>query len=419
MNKNRKSIIVLGVVLALVLIAAFGWFFFVRPSASLTGKLQAAWNSLAQPTAATTGPLTASGTVETTMVSIAPEVAGKVLSVSVQEGDQVKVGDVLFQLDDTTLKIQRAIVAANLDSAKLALAQLASPVAIANAGKAIAQGQQDIDNAQQALNDQKYFTQNTDAVQNAHSALVLATQALSDAQTDYNKVSGNPNFNTPKAFAYQKLYTAQLAYNSALYTYNLWTGKTNTEYINIKAGTLAVAQAQLVEDQDLLQALQGNPIPAGASGAAITQLQQARINVQVAQDNLNLMDAQIGEMTVTAPVAGVVMTRDVEPGNVVNPGASLFTIGRLDRLTITVYIPEDRYGEISLGQAATVTVDSFPGETFHALVIYISDQAVFTPRNVQTASGRVTTVYAVKLSLQDPAGKLKPGMPADVSFAIK
>ncbi len=419
MNKNRKSMLVLGVVLALVLIAALGWYFFVRPSTSLNGKLEAAWNSLVQPTAASTGPLTASGTVETTMVSIAPEVAGKVLSVSVQEGDQVKVGDVLFHLDDTTLKIQRAIAAANLDSAKLALAQLASPVAIANAGKAIAQDQQDIDNAQQALNDQKYFTQNTNAVQNAHSALVLAAQALSDAQTDYSKVNGDPNLNTPKAFAYQKLYTAQLAYNSALYTYNLWTGKTNTEYINIKAGTLAVAQAHLVEDQDLLQALQGNPIPALSSGAAITQLQQARINVQVAQDNLDLLDAQIGEMTVTAPVAGVVMTRDVEPGNVVSPGASLFTLGRLDRLTITVYIPEDRYGEISLGQATTVTVDSFPGETFHALVIYISDQAVFTPRNVQTTSGRVTTVYAVKLSLQDPAGKLKPGMPADVSFAPK
>ena len=142
MNKNRKSIIVLGVVLALVLIAALGWYFFVRPSASLTGKLEAAWNSLVQPTAASTGPLTDSGTVETTMVSIAPEVAGKVLSVSVQEGDLVKVGDVLFQLDDTTLKIQRTILAANLDSAKLALAQLASPVAIANAGKAIAQDQQ-------------------------------------------------------------------------------------------------------------------------------------------------------------------------------------------------------------------------------------------------------------------------------------
>jgi multidrug resistance efflux pump len=92
------------------------------------------------------------------------------------------------------------------------------------------------------------------------------------------------------------------------------------------------------------------------------------------------------------------------------------TLGLLDDLTITVYIPEDRYGEISLGQAADVTVDSFPGETFSALVTHIADQAEFTPRNVQTAEGRATTVYAIELRVEDPEGKLKPGMPADVTF---
>jgi len=91
-------------------------------------------------------------------------------------------------------------------------------------------------------------------------------------------------------------------------------------------------------------------------------------------------------------------------------------IGELDDLTITVYISEDRYGQIQLGEHVRVTVDSFPGEVFDAVVKRIADKAEYTPRNVQTEEGRRTTVFAVELSVNDPEGKLKPGMPADVDF---
>jgi HlyD family secretion protein len=106
----------------------------------------------------------------------------------------------------------------------------------------------------------------------------------------------------------------------------------------------------------------------------------------------------------------------VEPGEFVQPGSAAITMANLDDLTITVYIPEDRYGEIHIGQEATVTVDSFPGQTFTATVTKIADQAEFTPRNVQTVEGRSATVYAVKLKVNDPEGRLKLGMPADVVF---
>jgi HlyD family secretion protein len=131
---------------------------------------------------------------------------------------------------------------------------------------------------------------------------------------------------------------------------------------------------------------------------------------------LALIDAQISKLTVAAPLDGVVLSRNVEPGEVVNPGSIVLTLAKLTDLTLTVYVPEDRYGEISLGQAVDVTVDSFPAEVFTATVTHISDQAEFTPRNVQTVEGRKTTVFAIKLRLEDPEGKLKPGMPADVTF---
>jgi HlyD family secretion protein len=145
-------------------------------------------------------------------------------------------------------------------------------------------------------------------------------------------------------------------------------------------------------------------------------LQQAETAVRQAEANLELLDTQIDKLVVYAPIDGVVLNRNAEPGEFLQPGSTTFAIADLGDMTITVYVPEDRYGEISLGQAAEVMVDSFPGETFNAEVIHIADQAEFTPRNVQTVEGRSSTVYAIKLKVTNPDGKLKIGMPADVTF---
>src|SRR5262249_42289164 len=136
-------------------------------------------------------------------------------------------------------------------------------------------------------------------------------------------------------------------------------------------------------------------------------LQQAQSAVNQAEANLALLDTQLAQLTVSAPLDGVILTRNVEPGEFVQPGAVAFAMADLNNITITVYVPEDRYGQLKLGQAADVTVDSFPGETFKAEVIHIADQAEFTPRNVQTVEGRSSTVYAIKLRVDDSEGKLK------------
>lgn len=119
---------------------------------------------------------------------------------------------------------------------------------------------------------------------------------------------------------------------------------------------------------------------------------------------------------ITSPIDGVVLERLVEPDEFAAPGSTVMVVASLNALTLTIYVPEDRYGQISLGQTIPVTVDSFPGETFSGKVIFIADQAEFTPRNVQTKDSRETTVYAVKLALAPSGGKLKPGMPADATL---
>ncbi|MBN1454486.1 MAG: efflux RND transporter periplasmic adaptor subunit [Anaerolineales bacterium] len=216
--------------------------------------------------------------------------------------------------------------------------------------------------------------------------------------------------------AKDELDSAQAAYNDLL------TTQAAEEVLQARAD-VSVAQERYYSALDFLRNLRKGEqaINVAAAEGALKQAQaavdQAQRAVEQAQANLDLIDIQVTKLTVYAPAEGTVLTRNVESGEFVQPGATVFVLANLENLTITVYVPEDRYGEISLGQQAEVSVDSFPSETFSAQVTYIADTAEYTPRNVQTVEGRSATVYAVKLMVGDPGGKLKPGMPADVRFS--
>jgi len=182
---------------------------------------------------------------------------------------------------------------------------------------------------------------------------------------------------------------------------------------------VAVAEAQVADAERQLEDLRPGPDPDAKALAearltlAHAQLAAARAKAQV---DLETLDLQLERLLLRAPLDGVVMTRQIEPGEVLAAGATALSIGQLDRMTITVYLPEDRYGEVSLGDRTVVTVDPFPETTFEAVVIRIAEKAEYTPRNVQTEEGRRTTVFAVELRVGDAEGRLKPGMPADVVF---
>jgi multidrug resistance efflux pump len=119
---------------------------------------------------------------------------------------------------------------------------------------------------------------------------------------------------------------------------------------------------------------------------------------------------------IRSPIDGVVLLRAAEPGEIAVAGGSLLVVANLDEMTLTIYIPEDQYGKIYLGQEYPVSVDSFPDRVFMGKVTHISDKPEFTPQNVRTVEGRKSTVYAVRLTLPNPDHDLKPGMPADVSL---
>jgi multidrug resistance efflux pump len=132
-----------------------------------------------------------------------------------------------------------------------------------------------------------------------------------------------------------------------------------------------------------------------------------------AEASLGALQAQVEKMTLRTPIAGVVSSRSAHEGEAAVPGATLLTVSNLDEVKLKIYIPEDELGRVYLGQQVEVQVDSFPGVPFTGTVSYVSSQAEFTPKNVQTEKERVNMVFAVKVRIPNPDHLLKPGMPAD------
>lgn len=172
---------------------------------------------------------------------------------------------------------------------------------------------------------------------------------------------------------------------------------------------LTAAEAQLDQARARFELTQAGARPEQIL-AAEAQLAQAR----AAQQQI---EVQIAKATITAPQDGVVLVRSVEPGQATLPGAMVLEIARLDRLELTVYLPEERFGTATPGQTVQVRVDAYPGRTFTGTVLRLADQAEFTPTSVQTKEDRSRLVYAAVVGLDNPDLALKPGMFAEVTFS--
>ena len=421
--------------------------------------------------------LQASGQIEATEIAVAPELSGRVVDVLVAEGDSVKAGDPLLSLDDSLLQAQKGTLEAGLDAANanvaaaqsaLDMAQLSYDQTLSAALAAVQQTRiTDWRTLPPDAFDQPewYFTQN-EQISAAQADVESAKAALDDAQANLTAViQGKDNATFLEAEAnlataratflsarevnsrsqglsdvkltdaeksdYDKLTNAASdtyddardALNRAQDTYDTLLGTQAAKEVTKARAKLSVAQERYYLAMDGLRALQiGADSPEVVMAQqtidqAGTQLDAAKASVKQVQAQLSELETQMEKLTVSAQQDGVVLTRSVQPGEVAQAGMTVMTIAKLDTLKVTVYIPEDRYGEVKLGDSASLSTDSFPGETFTATVTRIADQAEYTPRNVQTKEERQTTVYAVELSVQNPDGKLKPGMPVDVTFA--
>ena len=148
-------------------------------------------------------------------------------------------------------------------------------------------------------------------------------------------------------------------------------------------------------------------------------IKAAEERVQQAKAALGVSEERLKDTVLFAPVSGVIMRKNMEPGETVAPGAPVYTIGDLENPWIRVYVKEDKLGLVKLGQKAGITTDSYPGKKYEGVITYISSEAEFTPKNVQTQEERVKLVFGIKVSAKNGNGELKPGMPADVKIRLK
>ncbi len=385
-----------------------------------------------------------SGFIEGEESAIAAEVVGRIEAIAVDEGDTVQAGQEIVRLDRSLLVAQIAQAQAGVDTANAQLTQLkngprSSDVQAARSSLAAAQQSydklkagataSDLAAAQAAL---KAAQQNYDRVRAGPTAdqlaqlkaqIANAQAAVDQAQSAYDKIGGssNPNIGLmPQSLALQQ---ASNAYQAALAAYRDALSHPTTAELAAAQSLVDQAQAalaRLTPDAAELAAAQSQVVQAQAALDRLTpttdSITIAENQVKQAQAALAVLQTQMSKMAIKAPATGIVAGRSVNVGEIASPGLALLTVTKLDPVKLTIYVPETRLGEISLGNKIQVQVDAFPGRSFEGQVVYISPQAEFTPRNVQTKAERVNTVFAVKLEIPNADNALKPGMPADATL---
>lgn len=387
----------------------------------------------------TPGTIEASGTIEAEEIAIASEFGGKVREVLVDEGDEVEAGQVLIQLETDLVESQvgeaeaaLGVAQANLDRVQAGARPGERTTAQATLDKAIAAR----DGAQGAWQDAVAVRNNPqeleDGIDEARTRLEQSQHGVDQArayaetlriQRDEYFQGGDDETKSRYAALDQQVKAAeagvaiseeQLAGATADLE-NLLQMRDNPIALNAKVNEAkaryedAVAAVSVAEAN--LNALLAKPSP--------EEVAVAEAQVRQAEAALGMLKVQLEKLTLHSPISGLVSTRSIHEGETASAGATLMTVADLNEVKLTVYIPEDRYGRIQLGQAVDVGVDSFPGKIYRGRVVYIASRAEFTPRNVQTEEERVNTVFAVKILIPNPERDLKPGMPADATIVVE
>jgi HlyD family secretion protein len=448
MNK-RKRIIIGGILGGILVIAiALGAVYF---GADSQARQQLFSQLDIEPVNQEAG-LIASGFIEADEVELAAEIGGRVTELPFEEGDEVKRGDVLVKLNTDILQAQLDAAQANLalSEAQRDLVVYGVPEeVIAQAEAQIGVAQASVTAAQTVLYDAVSLRNNPQDIQ---IMLVEAETQVEAAAYQTDVAKSDMNFSQwwidrgedwYRNSDLQIIWQNDPDYEYPGWNFNMLMAPRNYEDAQENLAQtqviLAEANAYLATVQDMLnnpQELQAQVVNAQASldtaqvqlenaqaslddlraGATEEELGMAEAQVQEAEAAVNSVMTRIERMILYTPIDGVILEQSIRVGELAGEGVSMITVASLDSVELTVYIGEEQFNYVSLNQKVTVAVDSFPNREFEGTVTYISNEAEFTPRSVQTREERVNLVYAVKISLDNPDHALKPGMPADAWF---
>ena len=291
-----------------------------------------------------------SGNIEVTTVGVGFKIAGHVDRRLVDEGESVKKGQSVAEMETADLELEVANAKAQLLATKATLAQLT----------------------------------NGSRPQDVSAARAI----VRSAEADKNNA----------AMEYQRM--QQLFAKGAVAAQDRDRSRT------------AYATASARADQTVQQ------LSLAVEGPRQEEIDLAAARVEQAKQVLNLSQTRLSYAQITAPVDGVVLSKNIEAGEYVSPGTPVVTIGDLSQVWLKAYIAETDLGKVKLGQKVTVTTDTYPGKVYPGNIGFIASEAEFTPKSIQTTEERVKLVYRIKIILENTSRELKPGMPADALIQL-
>ncbi|MBI9082605.1 MAG: efflux RND transporter periplasmic adaptor subunit [Desulfobacterales bacterium] len=363
------------------------------------------------------GQIRLSGNIEVTQVDLAFKLAGRLKDRLVDEGDRVRRGQAVARLDAADYRLEAARAEADLAYAEAVLAELEAgsrPEEIARSRARMTQARfalselatgsraQEIDGAKAQL-------------ARAQAAERAARSRLDQADADFNRYEA----------VFRDGGISQQAFEGYRTQRDTFRGASEEAAAQVAAARQGLSLMVEGVRKERIRQARAALAQADAEYALVSAgprpetIAQGRARAMAARAALNLARQHLADTEIFSPLDGVVLSKSAEPGAIVNPGTPVVTVAETGKLWLRAYLSETDLGRVRLGQPAAVTVDAFPEKTYRGVLRFISSEAEFTPKSVQTFEARVNLVYRVKIAIENADGGLKPGMPADARMEVK
>lgn len=350
------------------------------------------------------GMLFVSGRIDGDTVDISSKIAGRIVDLKVREGDAVEAGQVVAWLSSPQEEAIRDTQKARIVSDQRRLDQLQAQIMTYD--EKVRQAKLYEDQAETDAPGQVKVAEANLAASQAE--LVRSEAELRQSQTDSKRYA---------PLAQSGAVAAQVA--------EQYQTKEQVAAASVEANRKQVAAAEASVEQARAQ-LKNIPIKAADRTTLLRQIDELHSQIASAQADIDAdkaalrkIEADLADLTITVPIAGTILTRSAEPGKVIQPGQTIFTMVDLNKLYLRGFVPEGAIGKVKVGQTAEVYLDSNPTQAVPAEVIRVDPQAMFTPENTYFKEDRVKQVLGLKLGLRGAYGFAKPGMPADGKIQIQ
>ena len=354
-----------------------------------------------------------SGVIEYKKIGLSFKNPGKIEQMNIDEGFSVKKGDIIARLDTSDLEIQKKKAENALLYAESLKPQIEAMIEFqkANHKSQLMLAEANISAAQARL-DEALAGNREQQIEQANAALNKASIELEKLSKDYKRYtelskSGSVTTQSLDTVKSQLLAAEQLK-RSAEEQYNLIKEGARRETIAIMKAGVEQAKAQL----------KGAEALAFQARKAECDLESLKREIEVKKSDVDLISNKLSDSILSAPEDGIIIEKISETSEVVGTASSVAILANLKDVWVRGYIPEEDMGKIKIGHKAQIISDSYPDKTYNGYVSYISPEAEFTPKNVQTKRERVKLVYRVKINVDNSSQELKLGMPVDVKIIL-